>query len=60
MKTVIGFVCGIVGFLLAVVTFLVGVAAGFSLGVSDKVSVTPKTNKTSYTSYSKRYEKKED
>lgn len=55
MKTVIGFVCGVVGFLLAVVTFLVGVAAGFALGVSDKVNVTPKT-----TGYSKWYEKKED
>ena len=57
MKTVIGFVCGVVGFLLAVVTFLVGVAAGFALGVSDKVNVTPKTNKTSYSTW---YEKKED
>lgn len=57
MKTVIGFVCGVVGMILAVVTFLAGVAAGFALGVSDKVNVTPKTNKTQY---SKWYEKKED
>lgn len=57
MKTVIGFVCGIVGFLLAVAMYLAGVVSGFVLGVSDKVTVTPKTNKTSY---SKWYEKKED
>ena len=56
MKTVIGFVCGVVGFALAVAMFLVGVAAGFALGVGDKVNVTPKTDKTGC---SKWYEKKE-
>ena len=40
MKTVIGFVCGVVGFILAVATFVAGIVAGIAIGTSDKVTVT--------------------
>lgn len=39
MKTVIGFVCGVIGFILAVATFVTGLVAGIALGTSDKVTV---------------------
>ena len=39
MKTVIGFVCGVIGFILAVATFVAGLIAGFAFGISDKVNV---------------------
>lgn len=42
MKTVIGFVCGVVGFVSAIVVFVLGVAFGFKLGISDKVTVEKK------------------
>ena len=42
MKTVIGFVCGVVGFVSAVIVFVLGVVAGFKRGISDKVSVNKK------------------
>ena len=42
MKTVIGFVCGIAGMILSIVVFVLGVATGFELGISDKVTVNKK------------------
>lgn len=51
MKTVIGFVCGVVGFALAVVMFIVGVIAGFSFGISEKVNAEKK--KPEYRGYFK-------
>ena len=42
MKTVIGFVCGVVGFVSAIIVFVLGVVIGFKLGISDKVSVDKK------------------
>ena len=40
MKTVIGFVCGVIGFVLAVATFVAGIVAGIALCTSDKITVT--------------------
>ena len=40
MKTVIGFVCGVIGFVLAVATFVAGIVAGIAIGASNKVTVT--------------------
>lgn len=40
MKTVIGFVCGVIGMILAIAAFVMGLVSGISLGVSDKVTVT--------------------
>lgn len=42
MKTVIGFVCGVVGLVFGFVMFVLGVAFGFKLGISDKVTVEKK------------------
>ena len=40
MKTVIGFVCGVIGMILAVAAFVVGFVSGVTFGISDKVTVT--------------------
>ena len=58
MKTVIGFVCGVVGFILAVATFVAGIVSGIAIGTSDKVTVTKtgsdgKTDKHPYRFYGK-------
>lgn len=42
MKTVIGFVCGVVGLVFGFVMFVLGIAFGFKLGISDKVTVEKK------------------
>ena len=42
MKTVIGFVCGVVGLVFGFAMFVLGVAFGFKLGISDKVTVEKK------------------
>ena len=62
MKTVIGFVCGVVGFVSAVIVFVLGVVAGFKLGISDKVSVNKKNPDPdpAYNMFRANYEKKED
>ena len=40
MKTVIGFVCGVIGMILAVAAFVMGFVSGIAFGISDKVTVT--------------------
>ena len=62
MKTVIGFVCGVVGFVSAIVVFLHGVVLGFKLGISDKVTADKKNSKPDYSMFrtNSNYEKKED
>lgn len=42
MKTVIGFVCGVVGLVFGFAMFVLGVAFGFKLGISDKATVEKK------------------
>ena len=42
MKTVIGFVCGVVGLVFGFAMFVLGVVFGFKLGISDKVTVEKK------------------
>ena len=60
MKTVIGFVCGVVGFVSAIIVFVLGVVIGFKLGISDKVSVDKKNPDPDYNMFRANYEKKED
>ena len=60
MKTVIGFVCGVVGFVSAIIVFVLGVVLGFKLGISDKVSVDKKNPDPDYNMFRANYEKKED
>lgn len=59
MKTVIGFVCGIVGMVLAVGMFLLGAVSGIAVTLMDEKDKTLKTKpKYSYTDWAKQ--QKED
>lgn len=60
MKTVIGFVCGIVGMVLAIGMFLLGAVSGIAVKLMDEEDKTLKTKpKYSYTDWAKQ-QKKED
>lgn len=59
MKTVIGFVCGIVGMVLAVGMFLLGALSGIAVTLMDEKDKTLKTKPNySYAYWAKQ--KKED
>lgn len=57
MKTVIGFVCGIVGMVLAVGMFLLGALSGIAVTLMDEKDKTLKTKpKYSYADWAKQKE----
>ena len=60
MKTVIGFVCGIVGMVLAVGMFLLGAVSGIAVKLVNEEDKTLKTKpKYSYADWAKQQQKED-